>query len=105
MKVVAKESTNLPTEKSIQEIGCIKIVMDREPMGERVLWRMEKDQSHGRGIRTTSSVGKIRNELHGRGNCIDDKIVTESTAKEELVAFSIRITSYHASANVQFNGN
>lgn len=102
MNVVAKESTNLPTEKSIQEIGCIKIVMDREPMGERVLWRMEKDQSHGRGIRTTSAgkvyagVGKIMNELHGRGNCIDDKIVTESTAKEELVAFSIRITSYHA---------
>jgi hypothetical protein len=35
VNVVAKESsTNLPTEKSIQEIGCIKIVMDREPMGE-----------------------------------------------------------------------
>lgn len=31
---MAKESTNLPTEKSIQEIGCIKIVMDRESMGE-----------------------------------------------------------------------
>jgi hypothetical protein len=46
----------------------------------------KKDQSHGRGIRTTSTgkvyagVGKIMNELHGRGNCIDNKIVTESTA-------------------------
>lgn len=34
---MAKESTNLPTEKSIQEIGCIKIVMDREPMGESIV--------------------------------------------------------------------
>ena len=59
----------------------------------------------GKGPISWQRHGKIKNELHGRGNCIDDKIVTESTAKEELVAFSIRITSYHASANVQFNGN
>lgn len=59
-------------------------------------WQRHSNNLNWKGVRWGEKI-----MIHASGNFIDDKIVTESTAKEELVAFSIRITSYHASANIQ----